>query len=189
MAVSRHKLMILLSVLIPMVLVTVGTVVLVAGTGEYRLPLVKTGRYTEDRHIIHVRGLIDMVIYTPGFRGPVYGVRGRANISLNTARGTASGEAYNPRSGATALSYHADLVYLSATSYQAISTSSLLYILGLFAGIAGTAVIVYKGEGEEVYLALLPLMAAIMGFALALLLARMTGTIIPVGGGGGGGVA
>lgn len=186
MSLSKHKLMIILSVLIPMILVTMGTVILVAETGEYRIPLIETGRYTEDKHVIHIRGLIDMTIYAPGFRGPVYGIKGKANVSLNTTTGTARGEAYNPRSGATVLSYHASFVYVSATSYRAISISSLLYILGLFTGITGTALIVYKGEGEEVYLALLPLMAAIMGFALALLLARMTGTMIPTGGGGGG---
>ncbi len=181
---DKHKVLILASILIPMILVTAATVILVQGTYEYRLPLTKTGRYTEDKSLIHVRGLIDLTVYVPGYKNPVYNIKGRVNAS-NTS-GTVAGEAVNPRSGAVVAAFKGSYVYVSATTYSSISIASLLYIIGVFAGIAGTAILVYKGRGFEVYLALLPLMAAIISFALVLLLARITGSIMvsPTGGGG-----
>ena len=181
---DKHRILVLASILVPMILVTVATIILVQGTYEYRLPLAKTGRYTEDKSLIHVRGLIDLTIYVPGYKNPVYNIRGRVNTS-NTSS-TVAGELVNPRSGAIVASFRGSYVYVSATTYSSISIASLLYIIGVFAGIAGTAILVYKGRGLEVYLALIPLMTAIISFALALLLAKITGSIIvsPTGGGG-----
>jgi len=183
---SKHGLLIILSVLVPMLLVTIATVIIVAGTNEYRIPVTVDGHYVEDKNLIHIRGLIDMNIYLPGYRSSIYSIQGEANTSIATLTGTAQGKALNPRSGATILSFSSSFVYVSATSYWSISIAGLLYILGIFAGIAGAGAIIYKGKDIEVYLALIPLMIAIMSFALALLLAKMTGSIMPIGGGGGG---
>lgn len=185
---SKHGLLIILSVLVPMLLVTIATVIIVAGTNEYRIPVTVDGHYIEDKNLIHIRGLIDINIYLPGYRSPVYSIQGKANTSITALTGTAQGRALNPRSGATILTFSSSFMYVSATSYWSISIASLLYILGIFAGIAGAGVIIYKGKGVEVYLALIPLMITIMSFALALLLARMTGSIVAIGGGGEGGI-
>jgi len=184
---SKHGLLIISSVLMPMLLVTIATVIIAAGTNEYRIPVTADGRYIEDKNLIHIRGLIDMNIYLPGYRSPVYSIQGEANISITTLTGTARGKALNPTSGATILTFSSSFMYVSATSYWSISIASLLYILGIFAGIAGAGVIIYKGKGIEVYLALIPLMIAIMSFALALLLTKMIGGMIPISGGRGGG--
>ena len=182
---SKHELLIISLVLAPMLLVTVATVILVAETNEYRIPVTVDGRYVEDKNLIHIRGLIYMNIYLPGYRNPIYSIQGEANISITSLNGTVRGKALNPMSGATILTFNGSFVYVSATSYWSISIASLLYILGVFTSIAGAGVIIHKGKGIEVYLALIPLMIAIMSFALALLLAKMTGSIILISGGGG----
>lgn len=174
----------LLTILLPSILVAVGTIILVQGTSEYQIPVSESGEYIEGSHLIHVRGLIDYQVYIPGSTGPQFAVTGSANVSNNSIN--TNGMLYNPRSRALVAQYRSSLIYLSATKYSAISYATLLYIMGGVIGLAGTAVILYKPQPEKgvyAWMALIPLLLAITNILLAVMLSKMTGVTAPVPGG------
>ena len=176
----------LVAILLPAILVATGTAILVQGTDEYRIPVTENGRYVEGAHLIHVRGLIDYQVYIPGSTGPTFAVTGTANVSGSNI--TASGSLYNPSSRALAVQYRSNLVYVSATRYNALSLAMLFYIIGGIIGLAGAGVILYKANPEKgvyAWMTLIPLLLGITSILLAVMLAKMTGLTTPVIGGGG----
>ncbi len=182
---DKYTVLMLIAILLPAILVTTGTALLVQGTNEYHIPITKNGKYVEGTHIIHVRGLIDYQVYIPGSTGPTFAVAGTANVSDKNI--TAKGSLYNPRSRALAVQYRSSLVYVSATSYNALSLAMLFYIIGGIVGLAGAGVILYKADPEKgiyVWMTLIPLLLGITNILLAVMLSKMIGLATPAIGGG-----